>query len=90
VAVTFAVVLAFVLTDWPRALVALAAAGYLLMNRKVSSSDLLKHVDGDLMLLLFGLFILNAALAQTDLPVQLLAELRRYGFDLDRPLVLFS
>jgi Na+/H+ antiporter NhaD/arsenite permease-like protein len=88
-AVTLAVVLAFVLTDWPRALVALAAAGFLLMNRKISSTDMLKHVNGDLMLLLFGLFVLNAALAQTGLPVRLLADLRQHGFDLQQPLALF-
>lgn len=86
---TIIVVLAFILTAWPRSLIALAAAGLLLMNRKISSSDMLKHVDGDLMLLLFGLFVLNAALAQTGLPVQLLADLRQHGLDLQQPLVLF-
>jgi Na+/H+ antiporter NhaD/arsenite permease-like protein len=84
-----AVVLAFVLTDWPRALVALAAAGVLLMNRKISSGDILKHVDGDLMLLLFGLFVLNAALGQTGLPARLLEYLRDHGFNLQQPMVLF-
>jgi Na+/H+ antiporter NhaD/arsenite permease-like protein len=85
----FAVVCAFVFTDWPRALVAMGAAGFLLMNRKISSADLLKHADGDLMLLLFGLFVLNAALAQTGLPLRLLAGLREHGVDLQEPLVLF-
>lgn len=88
-ATTAAVVCAFVFTDWPRSLVAMGAAGFLLMNRKISSADLLKHADGDLMLLLFGLFVLNAALAQTGLPPRLLASLREHGVDLQEPLVLF-
>jgi len=86
---TFAVILAFVVTDWPRELIALSAAGFLLINRKIASSDMLKHVDGDLLLLLMGLFIVNAALATTHLPQELLADLRAAGLDLDQPLLLF-
>ncbi len=87
--VAIGVVLAFALTDWPRSLVALAAGGLLLMNRKISSGDVLKHVDGDLILLLMGLFIVNAALAATGLPSELLAYLRHHGLDLQHPLTLF-
>jgi Na+/H+ antiporter NhaD/arsenite permease-like protein len=87
--VTFAVILAFVFSDWPRELIALSAAGLLLINRKLASSDMLKHIDGDLLLLLMGLFVVNAALATTHLPQQLLACLRVAGLDLDQPLWLF-
>ncbi len=59
------------------------------MNRKISSGDVLKHVDGDLILLLMGLFIVNAALAATGLPSELLAYLRHHGLDLQHPLTLF-
>jgi Na+/H+ antiporter NhaD/arsenite permease-like protein len=87
--VAIGVVLAFALTDWPRSLVSLAAGGVLLMNRKISSGDVLKHVDGDLMLLLIGLFVVNAALAATGLPAELLTHLHEHGVDLKQPLTLF-
>jgi Na+/H+ antiporter NhaD/arsenite permease-like protein len=50
---------------------------------------MLEHIDGDLLLLLMGLFVVNAALATTHLPQQLLADLRAAGLDLDQPLWLF-
>lgn len=70
-------------------MIALGAAGVLLMKRKIASGDMLKHVDGDLMLLLIGLFVVNAAFARTGLPMQILADLRHAGLDLQQPLVLF-
>jgi Na+/H+ antiporter NhaD/arsenite permease-like protein len=88
-AVTLGVVAAFTLTDWPRSLVALAAAGLLLLNRRIASSDMMKHVDGNLLLMLIGLFIVNAALAETGTPQRLLAELRAYGLDTHAPVWLF-
>ena len=78
-AVTLAVVLAFVFSAWPRELIALSAAALLLLNRRISSTDLLAHVDGNLLLLLMGLFVVNAALAATGLPQRLLADLRGAG-----------
>jgi len=54
--VTIALVAAFVLSDWPHMLVAMAGAAVLLVNRSIASKDMLKHVDGDLLLLLIGLF----------------------------------
>lgn len=88
--VTLVVVVAFVVTDWPRELIALSAAALLLINRRIASTDMMKHVDGNLILLLMGLFVVNAALAATNLPQHLLAELRTAGFDLQQPLWLFA
>jgi Na+/H+ antiporter NhaD/arsenite permease-like protein len=88
--VTAGVVLAFVLSDWPRELVALSGAALLLVNRQIASTDVLRHVDGNLLLLLMGLFIVNAALAATGLPQRLLADLRGLGLDLDQPLALYA
>ncbi|MGH2343179.1 SLC13 family permease [Segnochrobactraceae bacterium EtOH-i3] len=88
-AVTLLVILAFVFGDWPRDLIALTAAGFLLINRKIASADMLKHVDGNLLLLIMGLFVVNAGMAATGLPQTLLAELRGAGFNLENPLVLF-
>jgi Na+/H+ antiporter NhaD/arsenite permease-like protein len=88
-AVTIAVILAFIVSDWPRELIALGGAGLLLVNRQVSSTDMLKNVDGNLLLLVMGLFIVNAALAATGLPGQALAALHGAGLDLNHPLTLF-
>jgi Na+/H+ antiporter NhaD/arsenite permease-like protein len=88
--VALGVIAAFVLTEWPREQVALGAAGLLLLNRTISSTDMLKHVDGDLVLLLMGLFVVNAALAQTGLPAALLAHLHADGVDLRHPMWLFA
>ena len=77
--VTLGVVAAFIFTDWPRALIALAAAGLLLINRRIASADMMKHVDGNLLLMLMGLFIVNAALAADRHAAAALAELRAHG-----------
>ncbi|CAM4178274.1 SLC13 family permease [Kerstersia similis] len=87
--VTLAVIIAFVASDWPRELVALSAAGLLLINRQISSSDMLRHVDGNLLLLIMGLFMVNAAFSATGLPEVLLSDLRDAGIHLDSPIALF-
>lgn len=87
--VTLAVVAAFVLSDWPKELIALGAASVLLINRKIASSDMLGHVDGNLLLLIMGLFVVNGAMATTGLPQTLLADLRSAGINLNDPISLF-
>ncbi|MFZ5781382.1 MAG: SLC13 family permease [Pseudomonadota bacterium] len=87
--VTLGVIAAFCFTTWPRDLIALAAGALLLLNRRISSADVMKHVDGDLILLLGGLFVVNAAFATTGLPQQALAHLADWGLDLKDPLALF-
>lgn len=87
--VAFAVVAAFIFSDWPREIIALSAAGVLLLSRQVSSSDMLRQVDGDLILLIMGLFVVNAAMAATGLPQDLLTRLAASGIDLGKPFVLF-
>lgn len=88
--VTLVVIVAFVISAWPRELIALSAAGVLLINRRIASSDMLKHVDGNLLLLIMGLFVVNAALAATGLPKTLLTDLRGLGINLENPLALFA
>lgn len=87
--VTLAVLGCFVFTDWPRHVVALAAGGVLLMNRKIASTNMLRHVDGDLLVLLVGLFVVNAAFAQSHLPDKWLADLGTFGIRLDSMSWLF-
>ena len=85
----FAVVVAFVFSDWPRETVALTAAGVLLLSRRVSSKSLLHEVDGELILLIMGLFVVNAGLSATGLPQQLVTYLAAEGINLNNPTVLF-
>jgi len=87
--VTLVVIGAFIVSDWPRDLIALTAAGMLLINRKIASSDMLKHVDGNLLVLIMGLFVVNAAMASTGLPQTLLEAMRNAGINLDNPLSLY-
>jgi Na+/H+ antiporter NhaD/arsenite permease-like protein len=88
--VATAVILAFVFSPWPRELIALAAAGVLLMNRKIASGDVLSKVDYNLILLVVGLFVVNAAFAATGVPQALVADLRNAGLDLhDLPILLW-
>ena len=88
--VTLALVAAFVFSDWPHMLVALAGAAVLLVNRSISSKNMLSNVDGDLLLLLMGLFIVNAALATTGLPQRLLADMKGFGLDLHDPVSMLA
>lgn len=87
--VTFAIVFCFIFTDIDKEIIALTAAGLLLINRSISSNDMLKLVDGNLLLLIMGLFVVNAALANTGIPSDILHSLHRYGIDLNNPLTLF-
>ena len=82
-------VVIFILDIWPQEVVALTAAGILLINRSIASSDVLKEVDGNLLLLIMGLFVVNAAMASTGLPQSLLADLKHMGVSLEDPLSLF-
>lgn len=86
--VTLAVLVAFVATDRPHMLVAMLGASFLLISRSIDSEKLIRRVDGDLLLLLIGLFIVNAAVAATGLPQQLLAGLRDVGLDLNHPVAM--
>ncbi|OTG82474.1 transporter [Acinetobacter sp. ANC 4558] len=87
--VTVVIVVLFIVDIWPQELVALTAAGILLINRTVASNDVLKEVDGNLLLLIMGLFIVNAAMSTTGLPQALLGDLKDMGLNLNEPLSLF-
>jgi len=84
-----AVIIALVADIWPRELVALAGAGILLVNRSLASKDVLKQVDGNLLLLIIGLFVCNQALSNTGLPQSLFDWLREVGINVNDPLSLF-
>ncbi|MDR2876267.1 MAG: DUF1646 family protein [Methylobacillus sp.] len=84
--VTAAVIIAFVTTKLPHVLIALAGASLLLISRRVASRDVLSKVDGSLLLLVMGLFIVNATMDTTGIPKELLGELRDAGFNLHNPI----
>jgi len=79
----------FVLTDWPRGQVALAAGGIVLANAHFKSRKMLHRVDWELLVLFIGLFIVNGALHQTGLPNRWIELLGAHGFVIGDPAVLY-
>ena len=90
VAITTGVVVAFVLTDWPREIVALAGAGVLLVSRRMASREMLGLVDWHLLVLFIALFVVNRAIAQTGVVGSMLTMARMAGADLNDAPVLFA
>lgn len=80
---------AFVFTHLPQELLALAAAGILLVNRNYNTRQILRLVDWQLLVLFSSLFIVNAAMESTGVQNQLVAWLAVRGIDLRHPGVLF-
>ena len=89
VLVVVVLVVVFVLTDWPRGQVALAAGGIVLANAHFKSRKMLHRVDWELLVLFIGLFIVNGALHQTGLPQTWIDRLEAAGFALEQPTVLY-
>ena len=90
IVVTVAVVAAFLFTPWPREVVALAAAGVLLISRKMASREMLGLVDWHLLVLFAGLFVVNASIAHSGLMGGILMAFRKGGIDLTNPWTLFG
>lgn len=83
-------VAAFLLTAWPRAVVALAAAGVLLLSRRMTSREMIGLVDWHLLVLFLGLFVLNDAVERAGLLREMYAGLASAGVDLTRSAWLFA
>jgi Na+/H+ antiporter NhaD/arsenite permease-like protein len=79
----------FLFAPWPREVVALTAAGVLMLSRKLHSRHMLGLVDYELLVLFMGLFVVNYAFEKTGIPGALVADLAGAGIDLHRPEVLF-
>ncbi|MBK7877396.1 MAG: anion transporter [Planctomycetes bacterium] len=86
---TAVLVAAFLAAPWPREVVALAVAGVLLVNRRTESRAILARVDGQLLVLFMGLFVVNRALADTGRLAAFVAMLSEHGVDLREPGQLF-
>ncbi len=80
----------FLTAPFPRDIMALGAAGILLLSRKMHSRHMLGLVDWQLLVLFCGLFVINHALQQTQLPEMVIEELLKYGIDLASPAWLFA
>lgn len=81
---------AFVAAPWPREILALGAAGLLLLSRRMHTRSVLGLVDWPLLLLFIALFVVNHALAQTGATVSALRVLGGWGIDLAAPAWLFA
>jgi len=88
-AVTVLVIGIFIFTDYDKGLVALTAGCFLLMNGKYDSREMLGKIDWGLMLLFFGLFVVNAAMDATGLPQDFVNRLKADGINLQHPATLF-
>lgn len=84
------IVAAFLLTSWPREVVALAAAGILMTSRRMRTRDVLAAVDWQLLALFAGLFVVNHALVASGMASGALAALAAAGIDLRAPAPLFA
>ena len=79
----------FLFTPWPRGVVALAAAGVLLLSRRMASREMIALIDWHLVVLFVGLFVVNNAVERSGLLTGLFAGLRSAGIDLASPGWLF-
>ncbi|MBL8334939.1 MAG: anion transporter, partial [Rubrivivax sp.] len=66
-AVALALLVIFLVTDWPRDVAALVGAGLLLLSQRFHSSRVMSLVDWELLVLFMGLFVVNHALERTGL-----------------------
>lgn len=87
--VTAIVIGLFVFTDYDKGLVALTAGCFLLMNGRYDSREMIGRIDWGLLLLFFGLFVVNAAMDSTGLPNDFVNRLKASGVNLENPVTLF-
>ncbi|GAB4322962.1 MAG: SLC13 family permease [Candidatus Sumerlaeia bacterium] len=80
---------AFLFSPVPREVLALGAAGILLLSRRMASREILKLVDWNLLVLFMGLFIVNHALRQSGLLERGMGAVIGAGLNLNHPGVLF-
>lgn len=90
VAVVAVVMLCFLLAPWPREVVALTAAGTLLLSRRMASREMLGLVDWNLLALFAGLFVVNHAVSASGALTAATAASRAAGIDLSQPAWLFA
>jgi Na+/H+ antiporter NhaD/arsenite permease-like protein len=90
IALLTVVVAAFLFTSLPRDVIALTAAGVLLLSTRMASREMVGLVDWHLLVLFGGLFVVNEAVERAGLLQMLYAQLTDAGVDLMQPLWLFA
>jgi Na+/H+ antiporter NhaD/arsenite permease-like protein len=85
-----AVLAGFLFTGAPREVLALGAAGLLLVSRRMHTRGMLGLVDWHLLVLFAGLFVVNHALADTGAVDRAVAALAAAGMDPAQPGWLFA
>ncbi len=83
------VITAFLFGPWPREVVALTAAGVMLLSRKLASGKFIGLIDWSLLIMFVGLFVAHHAFEVTGLGPGALASAAAHGVDLSNPIVLF-
>jgi Na+/H+ antiporter NhaD/arsenite permease-like protein len=89
-AIALVLTIAFVAAPWPREVLALVAAGVLLVSRQMASREMLGLVDWHLIVLFASLFVVNAAVARSGLLEHLLARAAAAGVSPAHPAALFG
>lgn len=79
----------FIFTPWPRELLALGAAGILMLSRKFHSRKIMGLVDWSLLVLFISLFIVNKAFQLTGGMDWLVAQTESAGISLEQPVPLY-
>jgi Na+/H+ antiporter NhaD/arsenite permease-like protein len=85
-----ALIAGFLFSSFPRESLALTGAGLVLLSRRMSSRQMLSLVDWHLLVLFFGLFIVNHVLAASGALAHMMNALARTGMHLSRPGWLFA
>jgi Na+/H+ antiporter NhaD/arsenite permease-like protein len=85
-----ALMAAFLLTSWPRDVLALSAGALLLTSRRMASRPMLAAVDWHLLVLFGGLFVVNHVVETSGLLAQVFGAVRAAGVDVGRPAWLFG
>ncbi|MBI1390244.1 MAG: anion transporter [bacterium] len=88
-AVLIMLIAVFLFSAIPREIAALAAAGWLLLSRRMASRRMLEYVDWHLLVLFMGLFIVNHALEASGRLDSAMNALALAGVDARRPADLF-
>jgi len=88
-AVALALMVIFLVTDWPHDVAALVGAGILLLSQRFHSSRVMGLIDWELLILFMGLFVVNHALERSGLTAAAMQALVAAGVDLRDTATLF-
>ena len=89
-ALLMAVVGLFLFTSWPRDVIALTAAGVLLLSTRMASREMVGLVDWHLLVLFAGLFVVNEAVERAGLLQATYTWMTNAGVDLAQSAWLFA